>query len=392
LKIGATPLFVFDGTHVTEKSKTQEKRRADKQKMINDAEDMKLKILEIDELERTPGMITELRKKMQNLGYLGYEDKEIIKGILSAVGIPVMIAEGEGEQLCAMLCIEGKVDAVYSRDTDLTAFGCPLTINEPSGYVYNEKTHQVEESLKCTVFKPVLSALDMEYKTFLDLCIMAGCDFNDNIPHLGVGKAYPVLKKCKNIENLPAKYHTRAKCGNKSHATCQRIVEEYPDQTVCLNHVRCREIFKHMPSENICQDNIILNINTQLEDARDRLEMYGAEDWLTDIVPLYKNIVKPSDVVIPKYPSLSRSTIKLNIGNHGNSSTPVLNIVPTAGSRVKVQKASPKQISSKQVNNLSKSQHVRLQKRLQKKQNSLPKLDISNKNISSPVVLNIVSQ
>lgn len=403
IKTGATPIFVFDGKYISEKSETQEKRRADKRKTIQNAEDMKLKILEIDELERTPAMVTELRKKMQNLGYLGTEDKEIIKGILSAIGIPVLIATGEGEQLCAMLCIEGKVDAVYSRDTDLVAFGCPLTINEPSGYVYNEQSHQVEESLKCTLFRPILSALDLEYQTFLDLCIMSGCDFNDNIPHLGVGKSYNILKGCRSIDHLPDKYHKRSTCVR--HETCNRITEAYEDQTVCLNHVRCREIMSHPPSETICNDEIMLDIKTGLEDARDRLEIYGAEDWISDIVPLYRNIVRGPDVCIPKFPSLSRSTLRLNIGkfdnnnnfnnNNNTTSTPVLNIVtPT----IPLQKSSPKQISSKKVNTLSKGQHAKLQQRfphLANKQLPQVNLDHGNNNgyvQTTPVLLNILPQ
>lgn len=373
IKIGATPIFIFDGEYISEKSKTQEKRRADKQKMIDDAENMKLSILQIDELERTPAMITELRKKMQNLGHLGSDERDMMQGILSAIGIPVLIAKGEGEQLCAMLCIEGKVDAVYSRDSDLVAFGCPLTINEPSGYVYNEKTKQTEESLQCTVFKPVLSALNMEYESFVDLCIMSGCDFNDNIPHLGVGKAYTALQKCKTIDNLPQKFHCKTACNNDKHETCQRIKEAYEDQTECLNHVRCREIFAHHNSQDICNDEIVLDIRTDLEDARDRLEMYGAEDWLYEIVPLYQNVVPGSKIFIPKKPSLSRSTIKLNVAN-----TPKLNIV---GNELPKQKASPKYITNKQIRSMNQNQHTRLQNR------------IGNKNINKgPVLINVLPQ
>lgn len=398
IKIGATPIFVFDGHYIAEKSKTQEKRKADKQKMIDDAENMKLSILQVDELERTPAMITELRKKMQNLGHLGTSDKELIQGILSAIGIPVLIAKGEGEQLCAMLCIEGKVDAVYSRDTDLVAFGCPLTINEPSGYIFNQQTGQSEESLQCTVFKPILSTLGLEYSTFVDLCIMAGCDFNDNIPHLGVGKAYDVLKQCKSIDNLPEKYHKKCTCNNEKHGTCQRVKEDYEDQTECLNHVRCREIFGHGTSESLCQGIITIDIRTDLDDARDRLELYDAEDWLRDIVPLYKNVVPGPDTFISKPPSLSRSTVKLNINgntnndNNGNNNVntnptpPKLNIME----ELPKQKSSPKYLTNKHVMKMNQNQHLRFQERNKK----LPQINIHTieTKTRSPIILNIVKQ
>jgi len=390
IKIGATPIFVFDGDYIVEKSKTQEKRRADKKKMIDDAEAMKMNLLEIDELERTPAMVTELRKKMQNLAQLSKDEKEMMKGILSAIGIPVLTAKGEGEQLCAMLCIEGKVDAVYSRDTDLIAFGCPFVINEPGGYIYNEKTGVSEESLQCTIFKPILSSIGLEYDTFVDLCIMSGCDFNDNIPHLGVGKAYPILQQCKRIENLPSKYHKRCTCGNAKHKTCQRIAEDYEDQTECLNYKRCREIFSHSPSELICQDEIVLDIRTDLEDSRDRLEMYGAEDWLKDIVPLYQNVIPGSNTFIAKPPSLSRSNVKLNITGGNNKQPgggPVLNIVDPLS--VGQQRSSPKYVTNTQINVMNRAQHERLNKlKDETKRDELPKIKTSNKSI--PVLLNIL--
>lgn len=368
LRVGATPIFVFDGKYIDEKSETQKKRKADKKKMIDAAEDMKMKIMEIDELERTPDMITALRKKMHNLGFLSSDEKEIMINIFTAIGIPVLKATGEGEQLCAMLCIEGKVDAVYSRDSDLTAFGCPLTISEPAGYIYNPKTHRVEESLKCTIFRPILSSLNMSYDMFKDLCIMSGCDFNNNMPHIGIKKSRDILHGCGSIEKIPAKYHVRSKCKRNDHVVCRNIYDNYEDQTKCLNYVRCREIMGHYPSETICQDELVINIDNNLIDARDRLEMYGADDWLNDVIVLYKNLPTPSNLFVPKPPTLNRSTLRLNIGNHTNNSQPKLVIVGGNNNNLSEieqlartqQKSSPKQITTKRANKLSQNQHKRL--------------------------------
>ncbi len=326
LKAGITPIFIFDGKYINEKSQTQEKRRAEKNKRINEAEELKKKLLSVDPLERTPDMITSLRKKMHHLGYLHSDEKEVIIGILSAIGIPVLRATGEGEQLCAMLCVEGKVDMTQSRDTDLIAFGCPLNITEPGGYIHNPETNQMEESYKCTIFKPILSSLNMEYSTFLDLCIMSGCDFNSNIFKVGIVRSYNLLTTCKSIDNLPEKYDKQ-----------------------CLNHIRCREIFSSFSSEEICQDEIILNIDTDLSESRDRLEMYNAEDWLSDISFLYKNLSIPSKNRIIRKPSLARSRVNLNIKK---DTTPR-------------QKSSPKRITSKKISKLSSIQHKNLHKKFQ---------------------------
>ena len=309
LKMGATPVFIFDGKHISAKSKTQQKRRKDKQKLINDAEEMKRQIMELDELERTPSMVTDLRKKMHHLLNLTQDDKILMMGILSATGIPVIRATGEGEQLCAMLCNEGKVDAVYSRDSDLIVFGCPLTITESAGYVHNPVTQINEEAYKCTIFRPILPALDISFETFKDLCIMAGSDFNDNMPHIGVTKAYDILKQCHSIDNLPAKYHVRSTC--VKHPGCKEITEEYEDQTECLNYVESREILGQCPSETIAQDPIILDIKFDYENCRDQLEILGAEDWLIEVVPLFSSLPKPSSEFIPKPPHLARNMASL---------------------------------------------------------------------------------
>lgn len=385
LGVGATPIFIFDGKYIDEKSETQEKRKADKKKAIDNAEAMKMEVMKLDELERTPAMVTALRKKMEHLGFLTSDEKEMMMGILSAVGIPVHKATGEGEQLCAMLCIEGKVDAVYSRDTDLVAFGCPLTINEPAGYVYNPVSRRVEESVKCTIFRPILSALDMSYETFRDLCIMSGCDFNNNIPHLGVGKSYNILKACGTIDLLPAKLHTRSKC--VIHDKCKAITEKYADQTECLNYVRCREIMGRYLSDTISQDEIVLNIDTNLIDARDRLEMYGAEDWLSDVVSLYKSLPVPSNVFVAKVPTLSRSTLRLNIGNHNGSVSsipqPTLVVVNPNGDELSRQKSSPPKITNKKVSQLSQGQHKRV---LDKYPQLRPKVEEDRTSKSAPVL------
>jgi len=292
LNFGITPLFVFDGAYIDEKSETQKKRREDKQKRIAEATKLKQKILQLDELERTPQMLMDLRKKMHHLGTIDKDEKEVLIGVLEACGFPVLLATEEGEKLCAMLCIEGKVDAVYSRDTDVVAMGCPLTIREDGGWAKNLETNKMEQVVKCTIFKPVLSDLSMEYNTFLDLCIMAGCDFNANIFRCGIKTSYKLLKECKQIENLPSKYK---------------------DKTDILNYVRCREIFKHQRSDEICQDEIVLDINRDLTHARDMLSMYDALDWLDEIIKLYKYLPQPSNIFIEKKPSYKKSCLKLKI-------------------------------------------------------------------------------
>jgi flap endonuclease-1 len=331
LKYGITLNFIFDGAYIDEKSETQLKRREEKQKRITEAEELKKKIFKLDELERTPKHVTELRKKMHHLGYISSEDKKLVETILKNLGFPVLHATEEGEKLCAMLCIEGKIDAVYSRDTDVLAMGCPLMFGEEAGWLHNPISGKMELSVKCSIFKPILSALEMEYLTFLDLCIMSGCDFNSNIPRIGVKKSYNLLKNHKSIDFLPTQY----------------------DKDI-LNHVKCREIFKRQKSDDICQSDINLNLNTDaLKNNLDFFKENNIEHWLEELKYLYQNCPTPSDIFIEKTPSYSSSVIKLNILNKKES--------------IPKQKASPKKMSMKTVQSLNNRQIEKYKEREEKK-------------------------
>lgn len=292
LNFGITPVFIFDGQYIDAKSATQEKRRKERRKRTQRAKDYKDYVYSLDALERTPQMLQELRKNMAYLGTIKSEEKDLLMGIIEAAGLPLLIATEEGEKLAAMLCVEGKVDGVYTMDTDVMVMGCPLKITEDGGYAYNPNSGRTEQILSCMRFKPILSALNMSYESFVDLCIMAGCDFNGNIKRCAIKTAYKILSKCDNIENLPLKY---------------------AEKSEILNHHQCRDIFKIENAYNICQGDLILDVNRDLSDVRDRLEMFNAADWIPLLQQVYKFLPKPSNVCISKKPSYKKSSLKLNI-------------------------------------------------------------------------------
>jgi len=329
LKYGITLIFVFDGAYIDEKSDTQLKRRAEKEKRVKEATELKAKIMQLDELERTPQMITELRKKMHHLGTIKPDEKKLISDILSQIGFPVLYATGEGEKLCVMLAIEGKVSAVYSKDSDIVAMGCPLSLSEEAGWVYNSEAHKTELALKCTLFKPILQKLNMEYSTFLDLCIMSGCDFNSNIYRIGVSKSAKLLAEYKSIDNLP---------------------ESYTEKKCILNHVRCREIFKREKAADICQGDIILDINRQ-PNYGNILKENNLEYW-SEIIDYYQNLPYPSNIFVEKPPSHSSSKIKLKIKKKEKESP-----------KIPEQKASPNRITKEMTLSLNQT---RLEKYKQK--------------------------
>jgi flap endonuclease-1 len=72
------------------------------------------------------------------------------------------------------------------------------------------------------VYSDILENLDMTECEFLDLCIMCGCDYNKNIPKIGVETSFKYIKQYKSIDEFSTQTNTDVKI---------------------LNHIRTRELF-----------------------------------------------------------------------------------------------------------------------------------------------------
>lgn len=227
LSYNVTPIFVFDGHHPSEKDATKEKRHAKRiaQRAKIDAIYSQLRNNPLD----APGnLIEELRKELRNYNSISAEDFELFKTVLAGIGIPCLQAAADGEQVCAMLCVEGKVAAVFSVDTDNLVYGCPLVINKFSeSSSYDENGNRVLD-VKCVRLDRALAGLNIPHSVFVDLCIMSGCDYNKNMPGYAAIKSFGLLQKWGSIDDLPRNLNIE-----------------------CLRHLRCRDIFKYVPSASI---------------------------------------------------------------------------------------------------------------------------------------------
>jgi len=295
LKAGITPIFVYDGDHPDEKGPTQHKRRERRNTIIARYQELKDKIYAKDELSKTAQDTTELRKLLVQLSSVSRDEMKTAIDILSAVGIPCIRAMGEGEELCAMLCREGKVAACFSQDTDLLAYGTPMSITEYGKYQYNIKSRRSEPHFVVTIYKGILNNLGFDYNTFRDFCIMCGCDYNSRIYRVGPATAFKLLTQCRNIENLPEKYTSKAEV---------------------LNVDFCRRMFSYRPSHEVASGHVILNIDRDvLMHARDLLEQYDLGEWLINLVGLYKTLPDPHQG--PYIMSSVEPVVSLNIVGPG---------------------------------------------------------------------------
>lgn len=136
--------------------------------------------------------IEEMKKTMF---YVGSKEIDLVKELLTILGIPYIQAPEEAEACCSYLCKRGDGSAVISCDTDCFAHGCPTTI-----ITYDT----TEGTIAMINIKDLLNELELNQEEFVDFCILIGCDYNRKVKVKNIGpvKALDLIKKYKKIENI----------------------------------------------------------------------------------------------------------------------------------------------------------------------------------------------
>ncbi len=149
------------------------------------------------------------------------EDLVAVKNLFDIMNVPYNTATGEAEKLCAKLCREGLVDAVLSEDTDLIAYQAPCFLS---------KIDTKADTCIKVEYSNVLDQLELTPPQMVDLCIMCGTDYNDNIFKVGPIKAYKYIQ---------------------DHGSIEGIKENTELDITILNHVKGRELFTVWDKDNI---------------------------------------------------------------------------------------------------------------------------------------------
>ncbi len=252
LHFGVTPIFVFDGTYKPEKGETQRKRGLEYKKKIEAYHKTVDELNQVDILDRTPEMVAEVRDKFTSFIDLNIDEINNLIHIFDVVGLPWVQAIGEAEQLCTMLALEGKVDAVFSRDGDNLALGCPVLLKEYSTNLYEGgKTIPTLEYYELDI---ILRELEMNMDEFLDLCIFLGCDYNTNVKGIGPVRALKLIR---------------------DHGSVSEIRRSTDIDTSCLNYENCLVNFKKIDSTEITLGGRIEMKSSDIFSTRDILEING---------------------------------------------------------------------------------------------------------------------
>jgi len=254
-------VFIFDGKAPKEKQQEQFKRSYDKKKMESDIyilensldnyyktgiieENLKDLVLKIsNNNNNNKSILLKYNNKNNDKNNDKYNDKYIIsqveqiikhkksqiinilpidinniKSLFDILNIPYLIAPCEAEKMCANLCLKGLVDAVLSEDTDLIAYKCPCFLSKIDTFndtCFELNIHNLENNLEMTP------------EQILDLCIMSGTDYNNNISNVGTATAYKLLKLYNNIENIGD--NTNHDISILNHIVARKLFTEFPE-------------------------------------------------------------------------------------------------------------------------------------------------------------------
>lgn len=221
-----TPIFIMDGPDKPAKGNTM----AGRSKIHNEKKESFQKKLEqlnsLDLLDRSEEMVSELKSDFTKFIDLDQDDIYHLISILDRIGLPWIKASGEAEQLCTMLALEGKVEAVFSRDSDNLTLGCPVLLKD-----FGEVIYENGSSVPTLIYYElsiILDELELNMNQFVDLCILLGCDYNTRLKGFGPVNALKAIKKYGSINDLSK------------------------DKDIsCLNYAECLINFKRVNSSEI---------------------------------------------------------------------------------------------------------------------------------------------
>jgi flap endonuclease-1 len=208
VEAGIKPVFVFDGVAPDLKRETlaaraQRKEKAQAQHDV--ARERHAQATAAGDEEQVAEAEQEMRTKAQQTSRLTNPMVVQAQELLTALGIPVLQAPGEGEAQASWMCREGLVDGTVSQDFDTLLFGTPLLVRHmatggrrklPGKQVWAEV--QPEE----IPLQASLDAMGLTREQLIDAALLVGTDFHPGIKGIGAKKAIPLIKKEGTLEAL----------------------------------------------------------------------------------------------------------------------------------------------------------------------------------------------
>ena len=192
-KFNIMPIFIFDGKPPVEKSDKIKSRKFIRSKLEEKLLSLKSDLDIISEEEKRGELLKEIKKVEKKIVYVNRDVVLKTIELFDLMGIAYIRADCEAEHYCSKLCKLNLVDGVVSEDTDTIACGSKLVLRQFS----NKEDMVVAYNLDS-----ILYDLDINYNSFVDLCILLGTDYNNRLRGFNPAKILALIKEYKSIEKI----------------------------------------------------------------------------------------------------------------------------------------------------------------------------------------------
>lgn len=248
---GVLPVFVFDGVPPEAKKITLVKRHANKEKMYVRLEELRAKTPENEQENKF--IQEEIEKLLSQLIVIKKIHIDASKELLQKAGIPYCTAPEDAEKYCAFLQKNGLVDYTVTDDTDATTFGCPYILKTS----INKNIVEIDTNA-------ILKKFEMSHDSFVDFCILSGCDYTNPIPQIGPVTSFNLIKK---------------------HGCIEEILKILPKEHPQFDYNICRKIFKEFDYE-VPEKFSKINVDKQI-----LLEFLNLHDFKENVISKFIKIL-----------------------------------------------------------------------------------------------------
>lgn len=145
------------------------------------------------ELARRRKAETKAKERGANMIAVTSEHFQWLREIILACGQQVVDAPSEAEAQCAYMCRDGYVDAVVTEDGDALTFGAKKVI---FGYSANARM------ITIITLADVLLNMNITMSSFIDMCILLGCDYGPHIDGVGPKKVVAWIREHHTIDQI----------------------------------------------------------------------------------------------------------------------------------------------------------------------------------------------
>jgi 5'-3' exonuclease len=235
-----TPVFIFDGKPITEKTALLDERKEKKRQSKYEYYKLKEKLVMEGATEEVLRSNTELAKYKRDSTKISAVEIEEVKKMMVLMGIEYYQADNEADGVCVYMANDTKSNiwGCLSEDTDMFVYGCKKTLRYIS--LMNHTVVIYDQRI-------ILKSLNMTQNDFVEMCIVAGSDYNigNKVSIYCVYKLYQQYIKNKVeipfmywidsplIKNISIKEITKIKeiyskrCMNNSFTQTNKNIKEY---------------------------------------------------------------------------------------------------------------------------------------------------------------------